>query len=52
MTEENKSQIFNAIELVKDRVSDRLEREGWKVYRVGNIIRIDIDHNKLKQSEG
>lgn len=34
--------IVKAIETIKNDVADKLEKDNIKVYRVGNIIRIDV----------
>lgn len=42
MTEEQSKSINQAIEIVISRTADKLEGKGWKIYRVGNVVRIDI----------
>jgi hypothetical protein len=39
--------IRSAIDYIKSGVVDKVEGKGWKVYRVGLIIRIDLDEKKL-----
>lgn len=34
--------IQTAVELVREGSVDRLDGQGWKVYRAGAIIRIDL----------
>lgn len=31
-----------AVEIVRSGIADRVDGEGWKVYRVVQIIRIDL----------
>ena len=42
MTEELAEWIVKAIETIKSGVADKLEKDNIKVYRVVNIIRIDV----------
>lgn len=42
MTEELSQWIVKAIETIKSGVADKLEKDNIKVYRVVNIIRIDV----------
>lgn len=37
--------IAAAVELVLAGGAERVDGEGWKVYRVGAIIRIDLGRN-------
>jgi hypothetical protein len=34
--------IARAVEIVSEGAAERLDGEGWKVYRVGTVIRIDL----------
>lgn len=34
--------IMKAVELVREGGVDRLDGQGWKVYRAGTIVRIDL----------
>lgn len=34
--------LIAAVELVAGRAAARVDGEGWKVYRVGAIVRIDL----------
>jgi len=43
MTDEDFKFIKHAIELVQTKQFEKLEGKGWKVYRVGNQIRVDIN---------
>lgn len=42
MTKELAEWIVKAIETIKSGVADKLEKDNVKVYRVVNVIRIDI----------
>lgn len=42
MNEELAQWIVKAIETIKNGVADKLEKDNIKVYRVVNIIRIDV----------
>lgn len=42
MTSEIRDAIFLAISMIKNSGSNKVEGKGWKVYRVGLIIRVDI----------
>ena len=45
MTLEEFDELRNAIELVQNNKGiDKLEGKKWKVYRVGIIIRIDLNN--------
>lgn len=46
MTSEESKAINEAIELVVSKKFDKLEGKGWKVYRVGTVVRIDIKEPK------
>jgi hypothetical protein len=35
--------VGKAYDLVADGVANRIDGEGYKVYRVGTVVRIDID---------
>lgn len=34
--------IEKAVQTIKDGIADKLEKDNVKVYRCGNVIRIDI----------
>jgi len=38
--------IRAAIQMIQNNVANRIDNEGWTVYRVGNIVRVDIKDNK------
>jgi hypothetical protein len=38
--------ISKAYDLVKARVVNRVDGNGWKLYRVGELIRVDLDGAK------
>lgn len=42
MTQEILNSIILAVAMIKNKDSDKVEGKGWKVYRVGLIIRVDI----------
>jgi hypothetical protein len=35
--------IQNAYHLIVDGGAVRIDGDGWKVYRAGNIVRVDIE---------
>jgi hypothetical protein len=35
--------LQKAYETIKDGIATRIDGEGWKVYKAGTIIRIDIE---------
>lgn len=46
MTNEMMVQIKSAIDVVTDGVAKRVDGDGFKVYRVHNLIRVDIDNKE------
>ena len=46
MNKELAEWIVKAIEAIKSGVADKLEKDGVKVYRVVNIIRIDYKESE------
>ncbi len=38
--------MLKAINIVQSKMANKIEGPGWMVYRVGNIVRIDIKDTK------
>lgn len=45
MSEPEWPSIIEAYKIIEHKIANRVDGEGWKVYRAGSIIRIDIDAN-------
>ena len=43
MPDEEWDKIKAAHRIVLTRIANRVDGDGWKVYRAGSIIRVDID---------
>lgn len=43
-------EIRTAVNLITSTSTKRLDGNGWKVYKVGDIVRTDINPNECEES--